>query len=324
MNIEETVEDLNCKNIYILYSVDPVVRLTGTSGGFVTELNNFLYDKNKIKSSITFVFSGKELFKPHLIYKKENSIQTGSIYHEINLIKFLKDNINKIKSPIFIVCLPCQCKAIKIFLISHNIKFYLVSLICSQQCDKKATYNFLKNQDLDINKIKNLRYRGNGWPSGMQIIEKDGNKHFFPNSGSIWNMYFHSTIYTMKRCFYCKQTFGMSADFSVSDVWIPRYYKDDKIGHSAVCINSNKAEEIINEMKKNKRIKIVEEISPIDFFNSQIEAVKRKRAYKNHIYKTIISIFRTSVYKAFFHKYPKVHYKLNAIIRRLLFRRLKL
>jgi len=316
MVAEENVDDLTYQHVYITYSKDCDTRLLGTSGGFITELNRFLFEENKIKSSIAYFFSGKELFKPLIIYKSQDIVQAGSIYHEVDLLNFLKSNIDKIKSPIFITCLPCQCNPIEILMKSHNIEYVLVSLICSQQCEKNATYDFLKRQRIDINNVMDLRYRGNGWPSGMQVIEKDGEKHFFHNSKSEWNMYFHSTIYTMKRCFYCNKTFGTNADFSVSDPWIPRYSKKDAIGHSIVGVTSSQANQILKKMEKSNRIKILEEISLNEFFNSQLGAVQKKKAYKNfYFYKKAIAFFRTSTYKNFFNKYPKLHNTINKFCR---------
>ena len=148
------------------------------------------------------------------------------------------------------------------------------------------------------------------------LIEKDGEKHFFHKSKSEWNMYFHSTIYTMKRCFYCNKTFGTNADFSVSDPWIPRYSKKDAIGHSIVGVTSSQANQILKKMEKSNRIKILEEISLNEFFNSQLGAVQKKKAYKNfYFYKKAIAFFRTSTYKNFFNKYPKLHNTINKFCR---------
>ena len=316
MDIEDNEKILKYKNIYAVYSLDNKIRLNGTSGGFVTHLNEYLFHKEKINSSISYRFNGKELFEPFFAYNEKDIIQTGSIYHDVNLLDFLKSNIDSIRSPIFITCLPCQVNIIKKMMTSRKIEAILVSLICSHQCSKEATYDFLKRKNIDINNISDLRYRGGGWPSGMHIIEKNGAEHFFHNSKSEWNMYFHSTIYTMKRCFYCITTFGVNADFSVSDPWLPRYYSTDTIGHSFVGVKSDNGDKIIKKMEKEGKIKIVEEISPDEFYNAQIEAVKRKKIYTKFIvYKKMIKLFRTPFYKKFFNKYPQLHTKLNKNIR---------
>ena len=316
MDVAQEVKKLPFKDIFVLYSNNKNIRYGGTSGGFVTELNKFLFDAGKIKSSVSYMFKGLELYKPFIIYGSEELIQVGSIYHDVNLLGFLKANIDKLNSPIYIICLPCQCKAIRKLMDLYGIKSIIVSLVCSVQLKKEATYDFLKRQNIDINSVKKLQYRGGGWPSGMQIVKKDGESYFFKNSGSEWNMFFHSTIYNMERCFYCKDTFGSNADFSVSDPWIERYYKKDNIGHSIVAVNSHQAVHILKDMLNNDRIKVVEEISKKEFFNSQIFAVQIKKAYgHSFFYKKFINFFRTPIYKNFFNKFPKVHDKMHKILR---------
>ena len=151
----------------VLASSNANIRHRGSSGGVITQIIKYLFEASQVNSAINFRFSGAELFEPKVIYSFEEYEQTGSIYHEINIYKFLKDNINHIKSPILVSCLPCQVVPIKRLLDKGNIQSIVISLVCSNQLEKEATYYFLEKNNIDINKITDFRYRGNGWPSGI-------------------------------------------------------------------------------------------------------------------------------------------------------------
>jgi coenzyme F420-reducing hydrogenase beta subunit len=222
--------------------------------------------------------------------------------------KFLKDNINQVKSPILISCLPCQVVPIKRLLVNNGIENIIVSLICSNQLEKEATYYFLEKNNIDVNKITDFRYRGNGWPSGIQI-KTDEKEYFFHNNTSKWIDVFHSQIFNLNRCLSCKDTFGLSADFSIADPWLKRYVENDKIGSSIVISHTNKAEVVISNMIEEKALDVIELLTEEEVIVSQKGTVQKKYIlikYKK-FFKLLIKLFRTNIYKQCFFKVSRYH-----------------
>lgn len=292
----------------VLASSNDEIRYRGSSGGVITQIIKFLFETSQIKSAINFRFSGVELFEPKLIYSFEEYEHTGSVYHEINIYKFLKENINQLQSPILITCLPCQVVPIKRLLDKGNIQSIVISLVCSNQLEKEATYYFLEKNYIDINKITDFRYRGNGWPSGIQIKTNE-KEYFFHNNTSKWIDVFHSQIFNLNRCFSCKDTFGLSADFSIADPWLKRYVKNDNIGSSIVICHTNIAEELIEKMINKKVLDVIELLTTEEAVLSQKGTLIKKyilMKYKK-FFKLLIKLFRTNIYKQYFFKISKYH-----------------
>lgn len=306
--------------VAIASSTEHNVRYSGSSGGVVTEIIKYFFKTTRIASTISYKFSGKYLFVPYIAYNYEEYNQTGSIYHNIDIFSFLKSNIENIKSPVLVTCLPCQARGVRSILSTNNIDCYVIALVCSGQLTKDATYDFLKRNRISIHDIVSFRYRGYGWPSGITIRTKDGNTYFFDNLKSDWLYFFHSTIYNPNKCFSCSDTFGIHADVSIADPWIKRYKESETIGCSVIAIYDKEVHEIFKHMVNDASVLIHEEISIEEFHNTQRDTVIKKQRYiKNKkLIHFLRSIYKTWIYKRFFLFFPKVHGKIhNAIFSRL-------
>ena len=305
----------------VLASSNDDIRYKGASGGIITNLIKHLFETNKINSAIGFKFTGVELFKPYLINSFNEYHQTGSIYHEINIFRFLKENIKNIKSPILITCLPCQISPIKRLMDNNKIETIILALVCSTQLEKEATYYFLEKNNIDIKKVKEFRYRGNGWPSGIQV-KTDEKEYFFHNNDSKWIDVFHSQIFNLDRCLSCKDTFGLDADISIADPWLKRYVETDKIGSSIVIAHTNRGEDVIISMIENSTLDVIEVLSTGDAILSQKGTLIKKYIFKKHKKKflRLIKIFRSNFYKENFFNFSKYHRfffsKLMGILKR--------
>ena len=86
----------------ILSSADQPERYNGSSGGVVTTIAKYLFREGKIKSAVCYEFSGKSLFEPRIAHSEGDYHQTGSIYHHVPLIQFLRSNLESIQSPVFV------------------------------------------------------------------------------------------------------------------------------------------------------------------------------------------------------------------------------
>lgn len=291
---------------YIGYSTDSNIRYKATSGGIGTSVLKYLFDKKIIETSITFDYDNTTLeYKPRLIYSFEDYKITGSIYHEIKLIQFIKEHISEIRGGFACFVLPCQAKAIRSILSRNNISSFLIGLTCSSQQNIDATYYLLKCICINKEDVQHIQYRGNGWPSGIQIFLKDGSTKFIPNNNSIWTMIFHSRIFIQKRCFSCQDTLNINSDISLADPWLAEFMKNEKIGQTLVSVNNIQADYILRQMQQLDCI-VLNEINETQLLISQNNTILRKKAYKifkNRI-KIIQRIFLSKLYrKIATHKY---------------------
>lgn len=214
-------------NTYIGYSTNIDTRYKATSGGVGSSIIKYLFNYGFIQTAITFDYNSETLqYIPKLIYRYEEYKITGSIYHEINLIKFIKENIHQIKGGFACFVLPCQARPIRSILTKLGIPCFLIGLTCSSQQSIDATFYLLKRLNINPKEVNNIQYRGNGWPSGVQIQKKDNTITSVPNNNSIWSQIFHSKLFILKRCFKCQNTLNTYSDIALADPWLKEYQEE--------------------------------------------------------------------------------------------------
>ena len=281
----------------ILCAADEKIRYKASSGGVVSAIIRYLFEEGRIQNAVSYEFDKYEWFKPKLINSYEEYHIVGSIYHDVELIKFVKDNATDMKGRILVTCLPCQVKAVRKILEENKIESFIVALTCSAQMSKEATHFLFNKFGIEEKDIEFFRYRGNGWPSGVQIKTRT-NKYFFHNIKSIWIDIFHSQLFTLKRCFSCKDTFGLEADMSVADPWLERYTTTEHIGATLVVAHTDKGNGLIQEALQSGTLKLKENISQFEAVKSQDWTLKKKYIFRKHrvLLSPILKIIRSEPY----------------------------
>lgn len=275
-NIHKT--DIKMKS-YIGYSNDNNLRVKGTSGGIGSTLIKYLFDKNIIKSSISFKYDSTTLqYQPYIIHSYEDYKIVGSIYHEINIISFIKKHMNEIKGDFACFCLPCQARAIRSILKRNNINSILIGLTCSSQQSIEATKYLLKREHINPDEVSLIQYRGNNWPSGIQITLKNGNKFFISNNNSIWTKIFHSRLFILPQCFKCSNTLNTFSDISLADPWLDNFIKEEKVGKTIIMLNNEKGEDLFYKCVKEQYI-LVSKLDENLVLKSQQGTIERKLKY---------------------------------------------
>ena len=267
---------------YVGYALDSEVRYKATSGGVGTSILKYLFEHDIIQTSITFDYDNKTLqYYPRLINSYEEYKMTGSIYHEIKLIQFIKEHVAEIKGNFACFVLPCQARAIRSILDRNDVKSILIGLTCSSQQSIDATYYLLKRLHVDKDDVQYIQYRGNGWPSGVQIKLKNESEEFVPNNNSIWMDIFHSKLFIQKRCFTCTNTLNDYSDISLADPWLSNYVKIENVGATIVICNTNRGLDLINALIDVNYVKL-DNIECDVVTQSQKSTIDRKRKYLNN------------------------------------------
>ena len=136
---------------YIGYSTDDLIRYKASSGGIGTSIIKYLLSTSEYDTSMTFVYDKEKCgYIPKLIYDFNEINICGSVYQDIDIFSFLKENISSIKNGIIVTCMPCQVQGIRSVLDRNNINNFIIS-----KCLKKRQ-KFLPAVSLNIY-IINLR-----------------------------------------------------------------------------------------------------------------------------------------------------------------------
>lgn len=269
-------------NYHIGYSADADIRFKSASGGIGTAFIKYLLSLPDYDTAMTFVFNKEEcLYEPKLIYSFEDYNNCGSIYQDIDNIGFIKSNLERIKGGVVVTCMPCQVKAIRNLLDKKGIKSFIISFCCSGQTTVEGTWCYYKYLGINKNRVNNLQYRGNGWPSGIQITLDDGRVIKRDNWTYPWNLIQRSRLFKPKRCLSCTFKTVPDADVNLADPWLKEYEGHDHIGNSVVILNTKESGNIYNEMILNGNVKSTQ-VDEATYVRSQKGTIERKKKSNDH------------------------------------------
>lgn len=293
---------MNQKYFYIGYANDDKLRYKASSGGVGSALIKYLLENGEYGTSIIFVFDKEKCqYEPRLINDFTDYNNYGSIYQDTDTVGFIKNNINNIQNGIVVTCMPCQVKAIKSILGRNNIKHFIISLCCSGQTTVQGTWCYYKLLGIRKEDVYGIQYRGNGWPSGIQIKLKNGDIIKKDNYTYPWTLIHESMLFRPKRCLSCTIKTSPNADVSLADPWLKEYMENDKIGNSVVICN-DKGGQIVREML-DRSIVNLKEVNEYTYVNSQKGTIQKKsKANQYKRYNKIVGRMGkdNTLYKSFF------------------------
>lgn len=313
----------SCKMFYYIgYSSDKEIRHEASSGGIGTAIIKYLLETKKYGTTMTFVFnSTKCLYEPKLIYDFSEYNNCGSIYQETDNVRFIKEQLKNIKNGIVVTCMPCQVNAIRNILNKNNIKNFIISLCCSGQTTIQGTWFYYKLLGVKKTDVKKIQYRGNGWPSGIQISLKNGDIITKDNYTYPWTLMHKSLLYRPKRCLYCTFKTNPNSDVSLADPWLKEYIENDKIGNSVIICNSA-GKDVLKNMIKADHV-VLKEVEEKVYVKSQLGTIESKaQSNKHKSFNRIVGKMGTenSVYKKIVTSSTfllKLHLKLLKVLHKL-------
>lgn len=245
------------KKVYIGHAVDSGIRFKSSSGGITTAVVKYLFDVGYIQSFLDCRFKEEECrYEPCLIHDYKDYHHVGSVYQDLDLLKYLKQHISDIKGRILIVCSPCLVKAMRSILKRHGIESIIIDYFCSGQTLVEGTYCYYKFIGIEKKEVVNIRYRGNGWPNGIEVCLRDGGRVFKDNYVEPWKTIHQSGLFRPRRCYYCKHIESKDADISVGDPWLKEYIDNDKEGNTLFIVHTDMGENIVKDLMRLELINV--------------------------------------------------------------------
>lgn len=309
---------------YIGYSTDRLIRYKASSGGIGTSIIKYLLSLPGYDTSMTFVYDKDKCgYIPKLIYDFSEINICGSIYQDIDILSFIKGNISNIKNGIVVTCMPCQVQGIRSILNRNNINNFIISFCCSGQTTLEGTWLFYRYIGIGKSQVINMQYRGNGWPSGIQIELFDGRKICRDNYTNPWKLMHQSKLFRPKRCLMCKEDVSYKADVSLADPWLGKYKNSDKIGNTMFLVNTERGLSFIEEMKNKSLLQLIDS-SMEDYMKAQGHTVMaKKKASQEKKFNNILSKMGNNImYKKIMTLYPFM-LKFHMIIIRIIYKVVK-
>lgn len=273
-------------NFYIGHASDLSIRKECSSGGLITSILLYLLQKGDIDGAIVTDFDYN--FKPHskICTSRDEILKAkGSKYliSHTNLVVSDIINENNTKKYAF-VGLPCQIQAMRKLertmpRLKDKITIYL-GLICSNSfgnVNLDSQGLLLDALRVERQNIKEMRYRGDGWPGKFKVVLGNGYELSIKFDDYIRIIQFFMPV----SCFVCNDSLSEFADISFGDAWLHNIKLTDNLGTSIIIPRTKRGDELIKKLKL-QNILSIERTSEENIIKSQKGNLYRKKSFLNY------------------------------------------
>lgn len=277
--------------VYIGYARDMNVRWTASSGGIATALLLYMLRNGSINGAVVAVSSSKNpLHAEAMVATSEEDIlrATGSKYTPLSMDKVLRQLV-KDEGNFAFVGLPCHIEALRKaeerFTKLKRSIVLRIGLYCGNTPSVLATQYLLWRFKIPIENLREIKYRGQGWPGQMTIELKNEKQIKIP-----FAKYYDSgfgQFFCKKRCILCADYTAELADISLGDPWFPELMFYERIGQSVIVARTLVGLKMIEEAWQAGIISL-KEVNPQKVIPST--CILKKRSKLSHSVKTILGI----------------------------------
>lgn len=257
------------EKVFLGYSTDFNIRHRASSGGMLTAILNYLLEERLIDGVIHSIKDETKPWRTVTVCTEQISDlleRSGSRYTQSSPLKDIFSLIEKNKKYAF-VGKPCDVAVLKNYFetdpMLQNQIIYTFSFFCAGIPSELAEKRLIEKMGSSMDKVKDLNYRGNGWPGLTTIIEKEGKVLELEYEKS-WGQVLGRDI--CKMCRFCMDGVGEFADISCGDAWYVENGKPDfseHEGRNVVFARTKKGLQLLENVR-NKGYVYIEEYPDID------------------------------------------------------------
>lgn len=255
-------EDLligNYLNCYLGYANDKDIRFNSSSGGLVTSILIYALDKGIIDGALVTRMSKENPLEPEpFIARTRDEIISAakSKYCPVPVNKLLREVLTSDDEKIAVVGLPCHIHGIRNIEVKNNfLKNKIVmhlGILCSHNDTFWQTDSLLNKWNIKKEEVREINYRGDGWPGNMIIKLKNGEIKRIPFSEALSQ---HTLwINTIFRCLFCPDLTAELSDMSFGDPWIPEIVETENKGQSIVIARNKNVNLLLSKALNEKQI----------------------------------------------------------------------
>jgi coenzyme F420 hydrogenase subunit beta len=148
-----------------------------------------------------------------------------------------------------------------------------LSFCCAGTPSTRGTLELLASMNLTPDRLRELRYRGEGWPGGFTARQRNASEERFVSYRESWG---RLTSYVPLRCRLCPDGFGRLSDISCCDAW--HAYKNDgetSPGLSIILVRTERGREILHRAMAGNRLNL-RRISAQDVLKAQRNLLEKR------------------------------------------------
>jgi coenzyme F420 hydrogenase subunit beta len=250
----------NYHDCYSGYATNEDIRYRATSGGLVSQLLIFALNKGYIDGALVTRMRKNNPLEPEPFIARttEEIIEASqSKYCPVPANVALKAILQS-TGKFAVVGLPCHLhgirKAEQIYpTLKENILLHL-GLFCAHAPNFWGIRTYLNRSKVKPEEVSRLRYRGEGWPGGVEVSKNDGSHVSMPHQ-DFYRKY-ASDFFIPSRCLMCCDQTAELADLSFGDAWLPEY-RSDKIGRSILISRSETGMQLLKQAVDLRAVELV-------------------------------------------------------------------
>lgn len=240
------------RDCFLIHSPRDQIRADASSGGFITGLILQLMDSNQIDGAVVTRCEGENpLVAESFIAMDRQSIlaSCGSKYSPVSNCTVLREIKDRLGRYVF-VGTPCMIEGLaKLQEFLPELKKCIklsIGLVCSGMSSRLMTKSYIaKDGGVDLNAVRRICYRGNGWPGRFRVYGED-------NCILMDRPYIDGLLPNVVgcdhylRCENCLDHWAYYADIVVSDPWSKEMIKSETQGRSAIMVRTERGKRAVS------------------------------------------------------------------------------
>jgi coenzyme F420 hydrogenase subunit beta len=235
---------------YTGHAVDFSVRYNAASGGGVTAVLKYGLDHGIVSGTVVTKMHEKYPLLPAPFVARTGdglAVAQGSKYCPVPVGIALKEILNQ-DGRYAVVGLPCHIHGLrKAELVNRKLRDRVVlhlSLFCGRCINLLGTEFLLKEFQIPLQNVTQIKYRGEGWPGFLTVEYGPRARRLIPYT-EYGAKFTFSNGFCPTRCMLCPDGTGELADLSFGDAWLPEFRETDSIGRSLVIARTQNGEKLL-------------------------------------------------------------------------------
>lgn len=261
------------------WASDPQVRFRASSGGLLSALSLYCVEVGGFKGVIHAGMDPRKPWMNHNYVSRNRAdvlARAGSRYAPSAPCAALSD-IADGDGPYVFIGKPCDASAVSELIrrepeLRRKIGLVL-TFFCAGTPSTQGTLNLLDQLEVDRNRVKEIHYRGEGWPGEFRVISKGEDKTKTLSYQESWR---RLTSYRPLRCNLCPDGLGRVADIACGDAW-EQYAQDGDPGRSLVLVRTERGRELLEKARRSGYTTL-ERTGADNVLRAQVSLLGRRRA----------------------------------------------
>ena len=231
------------------FATDAVIHHDGSSAGLTTAISLYCIENENYHGALHIGSDEKNPLenKTYLSQNKEELLaHTGSRYAPASPCDNL-EQIEKAPSPCVFIGKPCDVSGLRK---AQNMNEELtekiglaIGIFCAGTPSTQGTIDLLNSNNISLDEISNIRYRGKGWPGHFTVNQRSEESLLKLSYKDSWGFL---QKYRPYRCHMCPEGTSESADISCGDPWY-RDVLEEETGSSLILVRTKRGQEILNK-----------------------------------------------------------------------------